>query len=368
MANRFQVVIVGGGLVGSAIAFGLCRKGVSTAILDEGDKAHRAARANFGLVWVQSKGTKFRPYAALSRQSAQCWAEFAHELRDISGIDVGLRQKGGLTFCYSESEFHDRRRLMQHQFDADLPYPGAYEMLERRDLERMVPGLGPEVVGASYCHLDADVNPLRLLRALHEAIKKLGGAYHPGPAVSGIERTEQGFTLTADKTVFACDRVVLAAGLGNAQLAPCVGLHTPVTPLRGQILVTEKVPPFLDRPTHLIRQTDEGGVLIGDSQEDVGFDDGTQLGVMGTIARRALATFPQMGATQVIRAWGGLRVMTPDGVPLYQRSSRCPGAFAFSVHSGVTLAPIHAGMLSMAVRDGALPESLLPFEGDRLAL
>jgi glycine/D-amino acid oxidase-like deaminating enzyme len=241
-------------------------------------------------------------------------------------------------------------------------------MLGRGELARLVPGIGPKVVGASYCKLDGCANSLRLLRALHAACHKLGGRYLPGSDVKAVRPFQSGFTIeSASGTVFA-ERVVLAAGLGNATLAPSVGLETPVKPVRGQILVTEKTGALLSLPTHLIRQMDEGTIIIGDSQEDVGFDDGTELGVLGTIAARALDSLPALAQLRVVRAWGALRVMSPDGFPLYQQSVRHRGAFAFSVHSGVTLAAIHAYQLADAVALGALPESLAPFNEERLAL
>jgi glycine/D-amino acid oxidase-like deaminating enzyme len=365
---RCDVLVIGGGLIGASVAFGLLRKNLKVAIVDQGDVAHRAARGNFGLVWVQSKGGTFRPYAALTRRSAETWPRLAEDLREVSGIDVGFQQAGGITFCHSEAEFAQRADFMRHQFDADLPYPDAYRMLGREETARLVPAIGPKVVGASYCKLDGCANSLRLLRALHAAFRKLGGRFLPGIEVDAVRPSGSGFSVATGAGSITADRVVLAAGLGNAKLAPSVGLATPVTPLRGEILVTEKTAPFLTLPTHLIRQMDEGTVIIGDSQEDVGFDEGTELGVLGTIAERALASIPALARLRVVRAWGALRVMSPDGFPLYQHSAQHRGAFAFSVHSGVTLAPIHAYELADAVALGALPETLAPFNEERLAL
>lgn len=366
--TRYDVLVIGGGLIGAAVAFGLLRKKLRVAIVDQGDNAHRAARGNFGLVWVQSKGSTFRPYAALTRRSAEIWPQLAAELREVSGVDVGFQQAGGITFCHSEAEFTQRAELMRHQFDADLPYPDAYRMLGREETARLVPAVGPSVVGASYCRLDGCANSLRLLRALHVACQKLGGSYLPGTDVAAVSASRAGFTVSTPSGPIAAERVVLAAGLGNAILAPSVALETPVQPLRGQILVTEKTAPLLTLPTQVIRQMDEGTVIIGNSQEDVGFDDGTELGVLGNIAERALVSIPVLAKLRVVRAWGALRVMSPDGFPLYQQSARHRGAFAFSVHSGVTLAPIHAYQLADAVALGALPETLAPFNEERLAL
>jgi glycine/D-amino acid oxidase-like deaminating enzyme len=365
---RCDVLVIGGGLIGAAVAFGLLRKQLRVALVDEGDSAHRAARGNFGLVWVQSKGSSYRPYAALTRRAAETWTRLAAELREVAGIDPGFQQAGGITFCHSEAEFAQRADFMRHQFDADLPCPNAYRMLGREELARLIPGIGPKVAGASYCRLDGCANSLRLLRALHTACRKLGGRYLPGNEVSAVRSLQSGFAIDTASGPVVAERVVLAAGLGNARLAPSVGLATPVKPVRGQILVTEKTAALLPLPTHLIRQMDEGTIIMGDSQEDVGFDDGTELGVLGNIAARARDSLPALARLRVVRAWGALRVMSPDGFPLYQQSAHHRGAFAFSVHSGVTLAPIHAFDLADAVAAGVLPEALAPFNEERLAL
>src|SRR5579864_666765 len=90
--QRFDAIVIGGGLVGSAIAYGLAREGLKPALIDEGDVAFRASRGNFGLVWVQSKGLGAPHYQRWTRHSAEEWARFAAELGESTGIDIGLEQ------------------------------------------------------------------------------------------------------------------------------------------------------------------------------------------------------------------------------------------------------------------------------------
>ncbi|MFZ2100079.1 MAG: FAD-binding oxidoreductase, partial [Oricola sp.] len=147
-------------------------------------------------------------------------------------------------------------------------------------------------------------------------------------------------------------RVIVAAGLGNAALAATLGKSFPVRPVRGQILVTRRLPHFLDLPTTHVRQTAEGSVLLGDSKEDVGVDYGTTLEIAAKIAARSVASFPALGAAPVVRSWGALRVMSPDGFPIYQTWPDLPGLWMLTCHSGVTLCAVHAGPLAAAI-DGA---------------
>ena len=133
----------------------------------------------------------------------------------------------------------------------------------------MLPDIGPEVVGASYCPLDGHVNSLRLFRTLHTAINARGVTYLPSHRVENITKDGGEFRLhDREGRDRAPAKVALAAGNANMRLAPMVGLEAPMRPERGQIVVTERLRPFLNYPVVTLRQTDEGTVMIGDSKEE----------------------------------------------------------------------------------------------------
>ena len=350
-----DVAIVGGGLVGTAVAFGLAERGQRVAVLDGGDSDLRASRGNFALVWVQSKGLGMPGYSRWTRDSADRWPAFAATLREESGIDVAHRRPGGLTFVLNQAEW-DRRESFMRRLAGQPGMDGfRYEMLDHAAVGKMIPEIGPEVLGASYCPLDGDCNPLRLIRALHVAMQRRGVTYLPERRVESIEKTAGEFRIGTAKGEIRAGKVVLAAGLGNATLGPMVGIDIAVYPQRGQLMVTEKVAPFLPYPVSKVRQTDEGGVMIGDSMEDAGFDASVGVALLSVLADRAQRSFPLLGALNIVRSWSCLRVMTRDGFPIYAESEQCPGAFAFTCHSGVTLAAIHASALAELVAAGKVP-------------
>ena len=358
----YDIAVLGGGLVGAAIAWGLARGGARVALLDEGDVAFRASRGNFGLVWVQSKGQGMPAYAGWTKRSSDAWAELNAALREETGVDAGFARPGGLSLCLSDTELEARvawlRRL--HNQPDMVPYP--YEVLDNRGLRDVLPAVGPDVVGGVWCPIDGHANPLRLLRALHTALARRGAAYLPN---HGVDRIEPGFTVHTAQGPIAAGKIVLAAGLGNARLAPMVGLTAPVRPQRGQVIVTERARPFLPHPVVTVRQTDEGSVMIGDSQEEAGFDAAVGLPVLATMAERAVRMFPCLGNLRIVRSWGALRVMTRDGFPIYQQSDSHPGAFLATCHSGVTLAAAHALLLPPLILSGALPAEMAAFHPRR---
>ena len=363
--TRFDAIVIGGGLVGSAIAYGLAREGLSTALLDEGDVAFRASRGNFGLVWVQSKGDGAPHYQRWTRLSADQWPSLAAELLTKTGIAVGHERPGGVHLCRRAAELEARRQMMERMRAQSGNFGFDYRMLDPRELADMLPGVGPAVVGASYTPYDGHANPLNLLHALHKGFVEKGGHYLPNNEVSDTTAATGDFRVHAAGGEIVAPKIVLAAGLGNADLAPRFGLSAPVKPLKGQILVTERAERVLPMPVTTIRQTAEGSIMLGDSQEDVGFDTSQKPDVMKTIARRAVLSFPWLRELQIVRARAALRVMPPDGLPIYDQSERFPGAFTANCHSGVTLAGAHANAFAPMVAAGALDPALDLFSGKR---
>ncbi|WP_010324780.1 NAD(P)/FAD-dependent oxidoreductase [Marinobacterium stanieri] len=344
-ARTADLCLIGGGLVGLATALGLQRHGLNVTILDEADVALRASRGNFGLVWVQGKGDTLPEYAQISRLSARRWSDLASRLREETGIDVELQQRGGLYLSLTEQEVADREAMLLRMREAaggDYPF----ERLDLQQVHEFIPEAGPEVAGATWCPEDGHVNPLKLMRALTEAFLKHGGQIANSGRVDSITPLNQGFKIQTPEGEWQCQKVVLSAGLGNRQLAPMVGLDAPVFPNRGQVLIAERVRPFLHYPTGHVRQTGEGTIQVGDSKEDVGFDSGTTTEVMSQIADRATRMFPILRDLRMVRAWGALRIMTADGYPLYQASEQYPGAYLVTCHSGVTLGAFHEGPLA----------------------
>lgn len=364
--NEFDAVVIGGGVVGSAIAWGLAGPDTRVCVLDEGDVAFRASRGNFALVWIHSKGLGMAPYSAWSMRSANAWEGFAQTLREQTGIDVAFQRRGGFNLVLSEAEWQTRRNMLERLQNQPGMQRFEWEMLDRDAVARLIPQIGPEVAGGSFSRFDGHCNALRLLRALNQGMQQRGVTYRAEHRVEKIEHRAGEFRISIAHGELRAGKIVLAAGLDNARLGAMVGLDIPVRAERGQLIVTEKMKPFLPYAMSQIRQTDEGGVMIGDSQEDVGLDNRVTTPVIAALAQRAVRVFPQLAAARIVRTWGCLRVMTPDRFPVYDQSQSCPGAFSVACHSGVTLAAAHALFLAPDIKRGELPHDQFdPFSSRR---
>lgn len=340
-----STLVIGGGVVGLSLAYGLLKQGKEVIVLDGADDDFRASRGNFGLVWIQGKGATAPHYATWSRRSAKLWSGFADDLKVETGIDVAHQNLGGVDYFTHEDELEGRVATMEalkNSLGGDYPF----EVLEHAALKRLVPEIGPKVVGGIYSQMDGHVNPLFLLQALVVAVRKAGGTIRTGVNVVEIEAQDRDFTaILADGARVEGDALVLAAGLGAIPLAKTLGFAAPIRPQQGQVLITERIPQFLKYPSGTLRQVNEGGVQIGASKAEVGFELREDIETIAALAQSAIDVFPLLEQVRLVRSWAALRIMSPDGLPIYQRSPVAAGASFVTCHSGITLAAAHAQLM-----------------------
>jgi glycine/D-amino acid oxidase-like deaminating enzyme len=360
-------IIVGGGIVGVSVAYGLALLGRKVCVIDAQAQAHKASRGNAGLIWVQGKGQTLPEYAQLSYDSSRLWPDYGRELEQLTGLDLEYQQEGGVDICMTAAEAEQIQQDYQ-AFYAQQPNLQAHlnwQYLDNRALAEHLPGLGPEVHGGMWSAQDGHCNPLRLLQALYRACHALGVEFQLDAPVSQVTASVSGFTAHTPQAAYNASRIVLAAGLGTVQLAPSLGLSQSVKPIRGQVLITEKRPQLGRLPSPQIRQTGNGSYLIGFSYEDVGFKQHTELQAVALMTDRARRIYPDLADAQLVRSWSALRIMTPDGCPVYEASTEHPGAYGLNCHSGITLSAFHAKGLAQLLDSDQIPDQLASFSGQR---
>jgi glycine/D-amino acid oxidase-like deaminating enzyme len=364
---KAEIIVIGGGMLGPAIAGGMTQGGADVVMLDEGDVALRAARGNFGIVWYQSKGLGEQHYAEWTLESIGLWQGFADRLEATTGVAIDYQKPGGLILCIGDEELEERRSFLSQMRQQAGGNSDGRRMLDRAEIQALLPDIeiSAAVTGGSFCPHDGQVNPLYLIRAMHAAFIHSGGRYYPGHKATAIERAGGDFVVTTESGRFSAAKVVLAAGHGIAKLAPMVDLRIPLVAERGQILVTERTRPILPVVVSQIRQTGEGCLMLGATVEDVGLDDGTTSDATAWLAEQAIERFPALRHLRLVRTWGCIRVYTPDKLPIYAESKTQPGAYAVACHSGVTLAAIHAEHIARWIWEGVKPPYLDKFSPER---
>lgn len=358
-----DVLIVGGGVVGTSIGYGLAVDGARVGILDGEDSDFSASRGNFGMISISNKGFNNIPYYRLSFVSSRLWPEFASTLRERTGIDPAFDLRGKIYLSVGDAEFAAHADKVA-EYGRRLGAGYSHDILDRADLQQMLGnvGLGERVVGGSFSPLDGLAEPLRLHSCLMTAIQQSRGWILRDHRVSQIRYQGGVFTLVGPWGAFSAPRLVIAAGLGTPDLASQVGISVNVRPLRGQMMVTEGVEHSFPYPiSGLLRQNPEGTIMIGVSTEEVGYNDRTSVEILQVLAMKAVERLPALRSVQINRCWAALRPRTDDGYPVYEESSEHPGAFVVTCHSGITLAALHNHLLPEWILGGPKDPLLEPF-------
>lgn len=370
---EFDAIVIGAGTVGAAIGYGLGLRKQRVLVLDGGDTDFRAARANFGLVWSQGKGKGMPAYQDLTKRSSDLWPNFHQELGDnAGGACIDYQHSGGIVFCLGDHGYEERKaqiNSLHAEHLSEFPDAGSSEvdMLGRDEVQNLMPDLrlGKRVSGASFGNRDGHVNPLQLLSAMHHAIHRQGSEIKGNSVVQRILPVGDGYEVRTATSKWRAPKVVIAAGIASADLGRQVGLDVPIRAQRGQILVTQRCAPVLPLPCSGLRQTAEGTIMIGATKEEVGADVSATTQASAWLSLKTVEIAPDLARVQLVRHWSGLRIMTPDGHPVYAQSKEHPGIFVASCHSGVTLAAIHAGELADHITAGMLPATYEPFHHRR---
>jgi len=367
--NKYDVCVIGSGLMGSSVALGLVRSGAKVLMVDKISRLHTASKANFGLIWSQSKGVNNRNYSRFSEKAVLEFTTFVDWIEERSGIDLELRLGAGLVICVGEQEFAARTELINkiHQEAECQGDKHPSQMLDRSRVQELVGKtvLGENVSGGSFSSIDGDINPLLLLKAMRKIFSELGGTFIQDYKVNSIEKPDNIYHLGSSSGRITVPKIVMAAGLGNISLLSMIGEAIPLVPQKGQLLVTEKVKPFLPFPFSGIRQTGNGSVMIGYTHENTGFETTTTVSATIQLAKRAIQIFPCLHHTKVVRSWASLRILTEDGLPIYDQVNGYPGLYVLATHSCVTLASLHMSLLPSWILGGKRPDDIKSFNLER---
>jgi sarcosine oxidase subunit beta len=252
----------------------------------------------------------------------------------------------------SEAELAAMRLFVEEQRRSGLDV----ELIQGDEARRREPCLSEKVIAATYSALDSQVNPYALTFAFLRAATTAGARILTGEAVTGIEWAAGKTTgVITDNGRISAPVVVNAAGALAADVGRMAGLEVPITPRRGQILVTAAVPPLIRhclisaqyvaakfKPElaekggmgFSLEQADNGNILIGSTREFVGFDRRTTFTGIRTIAGRIAPVIPALQRVPVIRTFGGLRPYTPDGLPILGKVTGLEGFIMAAGHEG----------------------------------
>ncbi|GHH62582.1 glycine oxidase ThiO [Streptosporangium violaceochromogenes] len=356
----FDLLVVGGGVIGLSVAWRAARRGLRTAVADPAP-ASGASHAAAGMLAPVSEVTYTEePLLRLGLASLSRWPSFAAELAADGGLDVDYRADGTLDVAFGSDDLAALEELAVFAGGLGLPA----EHLTGRECRRLEPMLAPSVRGGLLAGGDAWVDPRKVTAGLLTALERLGGVLARS-RVTGLETSAGAVTgvRLACGTTLGAHRVVLAAGAwsGTVDGFPPEALP-PVRPVKGQIVRLRSPAPLLRRcvrgvvhgsSVYLVPRGD-GELVVGATQEEMGFDTRVTAGGLWELLRDARELVPGVTELELADVVAGLRPGTPDNLPLIGPTN-VPGLFLATGHhrGGVLLAPLTAA-LCLGEADGDL--------------
>lgn len=377
--NDADVIVLGGGVIGSSIAYYLSKRGKKTLVIERSDNASGSAGATDGVVGYHTK--KPGRQLDLAVQSIALFDNLEQELG--YGIEYG-KACGGMQPVEDREQWELLSEMAEEQRKSGVDI----HMIPIEEAVSIEPMLSDKLYGALYSPTGGKINPIKLTFAFSRAAKDRGVKMLYGTAVTGII-TEGGRVkgVNTDRGDYYAPVVVNACGSWAAETAAMAGLDMPIRPRRGQLIVTEPIGHFMDctlqcalyniikfRPESVkdkkaleigaslsIEQTEDGGLIIGGTREFVDYSRENSFIAIEKILKRAVKFFPALEHVSFIRAFAGLRPYTPDGLPLIGETKGVKGFYMAAGHEGdgIALAPVTGKLISELIVDG---ESSFPLD------
>jgi hydrogen cyanide synthase HcnC len=383
MKTHPRLVVVGGGVIGCAVAYYATRQGLDVTLVDT-PKRGRATSASAGGLWpigesvglgcgvifakamlaagtagINGHAPARLPDAFLdfALTSNAMHPRLAADLRVDARMDVEFERTSLLFLMYDEGDEAFARGLWGD-------YPGQrhlFEWLTPDQLARAEPALTRRVRGALRFHGDDQINPYRFADALRAGARSRGATIVPHTEVTGVVRDGSRVVgVETTRGIIHCDVMVNAAGAWAGQIAAMAGVHVPVSPVRGQIVCTETLPRIIDACVSTtdcyLAQKKHGEIIIGSTTEEVGFDVRTTAKAARTLSEGAIRAVPELALATVKRVWAGLRPGSPDELPILGPADGVDGYLNACGHfrTGILNAPL-TGLLVAELAAGRVP-------------
>jgi glycine oxidase len=367
-----DAIVVGGGVIGLAIAWRTAQRGLDVTVVDPspGEAATWTAAGMLAPTTELHYGEQL--LLTLGLDSARRYPAFVAELEEATGIDVGYRRDGTIVSAWDTADLAGLRDL--HEFGVRLGL--RTELVTGRELRQLEPALASGLPGGLIATDDGQVDNRRLRDALIAAVERAGGRIVRERVASvQIDAGRVSGVALAGGDRLDANTVVIAAGAWSAQLDGVAPGTVPVHPVKGQtVRLTGDVPLrhvvrgiVRGSPVYLIPRAG-GEIVIGASSEDAGFDVAPRAGAVYELLRDAQALVPMLGEATFVEVSTSLRPGSPDNAPLIGPVG-VDGLIVATGHyrNGILLAPITADGVAELIAGGKLPDELAPFTPSRFA-
>ena len=363
-----DVLVVGAGVVGCAVAWRLQQAGVQCTVLERSLPGAEASSAAAGILAPQVEADGPGPFLDLCLASRALYPDFARELAEVAGFEVGYQASGALLTALDDGEADEARTRVAWQRQAGLEA----EWLDAAALRALEPALSPSMLGAARFAGDHQVDNRLLVKALSIAAAKSGARFVATQVRRLIESHGRVVGVMTDQGALHAAAVVVAAGAWTGLVPGALPDPSILRPARGQMAMVHTRAPLVRHVVfgaqgYAVPRAD-GRLLLGSTVEFVGFDKQVTAGGLAAILSRGIALIPAVADAPLVETWAGFRPHTTDGLPLLGAGAR-PGLFLASGHfrNGILLTPITAEVVRDLILERAPAVDITAFRADRNA-
>ena len=361
-------LIIGGGVIGLSLAYDLVKHGLRVCLVDRQQPGREASWAGAGILSPMRYRAGDPPAHHLAAVSFDLHARWATELRESTGIDNGFLRCGAIYIARGESA----EKVKQDRIDVMQRSGVRVEPLVPNDINQHDPNLSADVTSAWLVPEQAQVRNPQHLKALRVACESRGVEIRPYVAVEDFEvRGRRIESVITNQGRLAAGQYCLTAGCWTGGLAQRLGLTPTIKPIRGQIALLTGGENILRHiiefeRNYLVPRPD-GHILVGTTEEDVGFNCQTTAEGIAGLLRSALQLVPKLAGCHLERTWAGLRPGSTDGHPTIGPLPRLENAWIAAGHfrNGLLLSPGTAVVVSRLMRGVSAEVNLAPFQPDR---
>lgn len=367
MASVADTVVIGGGVIGCALARHLARNGLDVCLVERGEPGAEASSAAAGMLSPLAEADRPGPFLNLLLRSRARFPALASALQEETGIGVGYHDAGTLLLALTDEDEVELQARHAWQRTAGL----AVEHISAPEALALEPALSPALRGALRFPGDHQVDNRLLARALWTAAMRAGATPIRGTVeqiVATAGRVE-GVQLK-DRTRIAAGAVVIAAGSWAGRLGG-LARPLPVFPVHGQMLALQTAPPLLthvvDSPRGYLVPRADGRIIVGTTVEDTGFAKRVTPAGLVRLLGGALEMVPSLAGAALVESWSGLRPGTPDHLPILGGDPQVRNLFYATGHfrNGILLVPVTAEAVGALVLGQPSPIDLAPFAVER---
>lgn len=364
-----DVAIIGGGIVGCAIAYYVAKAGIDCILIERNDIASGTSSRCDGNITIVDKDPGFDSKMSLASQ------ELTNDLAKELNIPFEYRVSGSILVCDTDLEMEAAKQWVETQNNAGLEF----NLLDHKDIQEESPFFAKDIPGGLECKTDSLINPYLFCFSLIDKAKEYGLEVYTNSEVQDIRKQENSFHIQTSNFNFTANKVINAAGVWAPFIGQMLNIDIPIVPRKGHILVGARQEPVMMRNVMefgylmnkfgreritdeltekygvalVLEPTESQNFLLGSSRQFVGYDYKTDINVLHAMAKRAMRFFPSLKDFTFIRAYTGFRPWTEDHLPIVSAVDEVPGFYIAAGHEGdgISLATVTGKLIEQLITD-----------------